>query len=101
MAAGGDDAVLSVADTGPGLTAEQVALLFRPFSQVHDPPDGRPRGAGLGLSISRRLVEAHDGRLWVESQGLGHGSRFVFSLPTTRTAHVEAGASAAPLAKSP
>lgn len=68
-------------DDGPGLTPEQMAALFQPFSQVHQPEAGRPRGAGLGLAICRGIITRHGGRIWVESDGPGRGSRFRFTLP--------------------
>lgn len=67
----------SVADTGPGIPPEQMDQLFTSFWQA-DPDD--PRGIGLGLTIAARLVEAHGGRIWVESQ-IERGSTFHFTLP--------------------
>lgn len=66
-----------VQDNGPGLTPEQQALLFQPFSRV---TETRVKGHGLGLSIVRRIAEKLKGRAGVESQ-LGAGSRFWFELP--------------------
>jgi len=71
------DAQFHVADTGPGLSEEQIGRLFERFWQ------GRPgdrRGVGLGLTIARGIVEAHAGRMWVDSTP-GNGSTFSFSLP--------------------
>lgn len=77
----GDEVVVRVADTGPGLLPEQIARLFQPFSQVHD-VEGRPTpGTGLGLFISRGIVEQHHGRIWAQSDGPGKGSTFAFALP--------------------
>lgn len=73
----GGEVQFHVSDTGPGLSAEQVARLFEPYWQ------GRPgdrRGVGLGLTIARGIVEAHGGRVWVDSTP-GKGSTFSFSLP--------------------
>jgi signal transduction histidine kinase/DNA-binding NarL/FixJ family response regulator len=67
----------SVADTGPGIPPEQVPHIFGAFWQARH---ADRRGLGLGLSIARGLVEAHGGRIWVESEP-GHGSTFVFTLP--------------------
>lgn len=72
-----DAVVVAVADTGVGIPAEHLARIFEPFAQV---PGGTPGGAGLGLSISRRIVEAHGGRLTVQSTP-GVGSTFTFTLP--------------------
>ncbi|MHB8605806.1 MAG: PAS domain S-box protein [Thermoplasmatota archaeon] len=77
----GTDAVVRVKDTGRGLDAGQIAKLFRPFSQVHASSPQIPRGTGLGLFISKGIVEQHGGRIWVESDGVGHGSTFAFALP--------------------
>ena len=83
----GDEAVISVRDTGPGIAPENLGRAFEEFRQV----DGSPRrphdGAGLGLSISKELVELHGGRIWVESQ-VGVGSTFFFSLPLSTSARI-------------
>jgi signal transduction histidine kinase len=70
---------LSVADTGPGIPAEQLPHIFGRFWQA-DPTDRR--GIGLGLAISKAIVEAHGGRLWAESR-VGEGTTFHFTLPAT------------------
>jgi signal transduction histidine kinase/DNA-binding response OmpR family regulator len=67
----------SVADTGTGIPPEQVPHIFGAFWQARH---ADRRGLGLGLSIARGLVEAHGGRIWVESEA-GRGSTFVFTLP--------------------
>jgi signal transduction histidine kinase len=72
-----------VTDKGRGLTGDEIGRLFRPFSQVHERSEVKERGTGLGLYICKGFVEAHGGRIWVESQGRGHGSTFAFTLPTT------------------
>lgn len=72
---------VGVQDEGPGLSAEQIARLFQPFTQVHEDPEMRKKGSGLGLSISKAIVEGHRGRLWCESQGVGHGTTFWVDLP--------------------
>jgi signal transduction histidine kinase len=70
---------IAVADTGPGIPAEDLEMIFEEFEQT---VDGRKKeeGTGLGLPLSRKLVELHGGRLWVESE-VGHGSTFRFTLP--------------------
>ena len=68
--------VISVADNGPGVPAEIAAQLFRPFAT------SKPQGMGLGLAISKSIVEAHGGRLWLESAE--RGSIFRFTLPIAR-----------------
>ena len=72
---------VAVNDNGRGLTPDEQARLFKPFSQVHDRREVNERGTGLGLYISRGIIEQHDGRMWVESQGRGFGSTFLFELP--------------------
>jgi signal transduction histidine kinase len=76
-AAGEGEVRFSVADTGPGIPPEQVPHIFGAFWQARH---ADRRGLGLGLSIARGLVEAHGGRIWVESEP-GRGSTFVFTLP--------------------
>ena len=72
--------IVEVGDTGIGIAPEHHELVFREFAQVDASASRRHHGTGLGLTIARKLVELHRGRIWVESQ-LGHGSRFIFTLP--------------------
>ena len=74
------EVVIEVGDTGIGIAPENHDLVFREFAQVDSSPARRHHGTGLGLTIARRLVELHRGRMWLES-GLGTGSRFYFTLP--------------------
>ena len=72
----------SVADNGVGVTAERLPHLFRKFSRLGGEERGREMvGSGLGLAICKGIVEAHGGRIRAESDGLGLGSRFAFTLP--------------------
>jgi signal transduction histidine kinase len=71
---------VSVTDTGPGIAPEDQERIFEEFQQT-DVGVQQREGTGLGLALSRRLVELHGGRIWVESEP-GHGSRFVFTLPS-------------------
>ena len=71
---------VSVADEGRGIPAESLPDLFRKFSKAQSEEQGRD--TGLGLAISKGIVEAHGGRIWAESDGLGTGARFTFTLPT-------------------
>ncbi len=74
----GDEAEVAVADSGPGISQEELPLLFEQFVQT---ASGRAKGgSGLGLLICRHLVEAHGGRIWAESEP-GHGAHFIFRLP--------------------
>ncbi|MBF0614530.1 MAG: response regulator [Magnetococcales bacterium] len=70
----------TVADTGIGMTEEQLSAIFEPFVQADGGITRRFGGTGLGLAITRRLVRRMGGEIWVES-GLGQGSRFMFTLP--------------------
>ena len=72
---------VAVVDTGLGLTPEQQARLFQPFSQVHDPMSVTTSGTGLGLYICKGLLEAQGGSIAVSSPGPGQGSTFKFTLP--------------------
>jgi signal transduction histidine kinase len=74
------EVLVSVSDTGPGIALEDQDRIFEEFQQTDVGAEQR-EGTGLGLALSKRLVELHGGRIWVESE-LGHGSRFVFSLPS-------------------
>ena len=77
-----DTARLSVTDTGEGIGAEHLPRVFERFYRV-DPGRSRSRGgSGIGLAITRALVEAHGGRIRVESAGPGTGSTFTITLPT-------------------
>jgi signal transduction histidine kinase len=71
---------VSVSDTGAGIAAEDQARIFEEFQQT-DVGARQLEGTGLGLAVSKRLIELHGGRIWVESE-LGKGSRFTFTLPT-------------------
>jgi signal transduction histidine kinase len=70
---------VSVADTGPGIGAGDLRRVFEEFQQTEAGIE-RGEGTGLGLALSKRLVELHGGRIWVDSE-LGRGSTFVFTLP--------------------
>jgi signal transduction histidine kinase len=70
---------VSVADTGPGIAPEDRERIFEEFQQS-ETGIGLREGTGLGLALSKRFVELHGGRIWLESE-LGHGSTFTFALP--------------------
>lgn len=72
--------VFAVRDEGPGISAEEQARLFAAFGRGAAKKTGGERSTGLGLTLSRLIVGAHGGRIWVESTP-GHGATFLFSLP--------------------
>jgi PAS domain S-box-containing protein len=76
------DIEISVTDKGRGISPEERTRLFQPFERLREIPGGKP-GLGLGLLVCHRLVEAHGGKIWVESEA-GKGSRFSFTLPLDR-----------------
>ena len=76
----GDSVVLTVADTGIGIPQAEQGRIFERFYRVDAARSREAGGTGLGLSIARHIVDAHGGKLWVESV-VGEGSRFHFSIP--------------------
>ncbi len=76
--------LISVSDTGIGIAPEHQGKIFDLFYQVESGLRGKTPGAGLGLNLSKRIVDMHGGRLWVQSAGVGQGSRFSFLLPMPR-----------------
>ncbi len=80
-----DEVEITVRDEGIGLAEEDREKIFEPFYQVGDAVTGKTKGTGLGLPISRDLVRAHGGDLWVEST-LGVGSTFALTLPVDSSA---------------
>jgi two-component system sensor histidine kinase BarA len=77
---GVEECVVEVGDTGIGIASEHHDLVFREFAQVDASASRQHHGTGLGLTIARKLVELHGGRIWLESD-LGQGSRFYFTIP--------------------
>jgi two-component system, NarL family, sensor histidine kinase BarA len=80
----GEAALIRVTDTGIGIAPAHHDLIFQEFAQVDSSASRRHHGTGLGLTIARRLVELHGGRIWVESE-LGNGSEFYFTIPIRRS----------------
>ncbi|TFG44562.1 MAG: histidine kinase [Syntrophobacterales bacterium] len=75
---------VEVTDNGVGIRAEDLESIFEEFRQSWNGFRGRPAGSGMGLAITRRIIEVHGGRIWAESR-LGLGSTFTFTLPLTST----------------
>ncbi|MBI4679670.1 MAG: hypothetical protein HY753_00265, partial [Nitrospirae bacterium] len=71
---------ISVADTGIGIAHEDMEKLFQPFQQLDTTLTKKYEGTGLGLNISKKFVELHNGKIWAESE-IGKGSRFIFTIP--------------------
>jgi signal transduction histidine kinase len=76
----GDCVVVGVSDRGTGISPHDQDRLFQPFERLSNPSADSSQGTGLGLVVCKRLVEAHGGQIWVESE-LGQGSTFFFTLP--------------------
>ena len=75
-----NELIISIIDTGIGIAPEDQSKVFERFKQVGDILTEKPKGTGLGLPISKQIVEHHGGRIWLESE-LGRGSTFYFSIP--------------------
>ncbi|HEX3043253.1 MAG TPA: PAS domain S-box protein [Bacillota bacterium] len=82
-------AVIRIADSGIGMTPELLSRLFQPFMQANMDPDRIHDGLGLGLALSKGLIEMHDGSITANSAGLGQGSEFVIYLPLQETSPLE------------
>jgi signal transduction histidine kinase len=76
--------LFSVTDTGVGLTPEEMSRIFKKFGKIERKSldaDIDIQGTGLGLFISKEIVEMHHGKIWAESAGRSKGSKFSFSIP--------------------
>jgi signal transduction histidine kinase len=78
-----DEVEVSVRDTGIGIAREDQAKVFDEFQQVGKPTDRSREGTGLGLTLAKRFIELHSGRIWVESE-VGTGTTFTFAMPVGR-----------------
>ena len=76
----GEEIVISISDEGEGISRDDQMRLFQSFERLGASVKGSIQGTGLGLRVCRILVEAHGGRIWVESEK-GKGSTFFFTLP--------------------
>jgi len=76
-----DSLVFSVQDTGKGVTAQEISILFTKFTRVGGADKFHTNGSGLGLYVAKKIVTEHHGDIWVESPGLGKGSTFFVRLP--------------------
>jgi len=76
-----DKILFSIKDTGIGISDEEKVVLFEKFSRGEDVGKMHTEGTGLGLYLSVKMVEAHKGKIWVESEGKNKGSTFYFELP--------------------
>jgi signal transduction histidine kinase len=79
---------VSIHDTGLGMTQEQLSHMFEEFYKA-DPARHDLKSSGLGLTICKRIIEKHGGKIWAESEGLGKGTTFYFTLPTSQQDMVE------------
>jgi signal transduction histidine kinase len=88
---GGEDGgvLLRVVDSGIGIPPEQLARVFDRFAQVDGSSTRKHQGTGIGLSLCHELVGLHGGRIWAESEGLGHGTRMCVWLPIGETVESE------------
>lgn len=86
---GGDGVVVAIRDTGVGIAPADQARVFEEFAQARSGASREQEGTGLGLTLSRKLVELHGGKIWVESE-VGKGSTFSFTLPVRAAAPVGA-----------
>jgi signal transduction histidine kinase/DNA-binding response OmpR family regulator/HAMP domain-containing protein len=84
---------ISVTDTGIGIEPKDSKIIFDEFKQLDSSQSRQYEGTGLGLALTKKLVDMHGGRIWVESEGAGHGSKFIFTIPgigSTEHIHSEA-----------
>jgi signal transduction histidine kinase/CheY-like chemotaxis protein len=84
-----ENMIITVSDTGPGISDEDQKKIFQPFQQLGDVTQ-KKGGSGLGLSISQKFVELHNGKMWLESE-IGKGTQFFVSIPISPYKPVYAG----------
>lgn len=86
VTAGSDTVTVAVSDRGMGIAEDKLHQLFKKFSRLNPEDDGKLSGTGLGLAICKGIVEAHGGRIWAESAGIGMGTKMIFTLPIAAAA---------------
>jgi len=77
----GKDAVVKITDTGIGIDKKEIKLIFTKFYRTEGSKKADTEGMGIGLYLAQRIIEKHDGKIWVKSEGNGKGSSFFVSLP--------------------
>ncbi len=87
VAASGREAVCTVRDNGPGLSPEDIGRVFGRFQRLSAKPTAGESSTGLGLSITKRIAELHQGSVAAESPGPGLGAAFSLHLPLPKTPH--------------
>lgn len=75
------DIVVKITDTGIGISESEIKLIFTKFYRTEDSKKADTEGMGIGLYLAQRIIEKHDGKIWVKSEGNGKGSSFFVSLP--------------------
>lgn len=81
-----DDLVVKVKDTGKGISKDEIGALFNKYTRGHDSVT-HATGLGLGMYVAKVIVEQHNGKIWAESDGVGKGATFCFSLPLHSAVH--------------
>jgi two-component system CheB/CheR fusion protein len=77
----GSEIEVAVTDTGIGIAPENISRVFEAFTRIENPYSKAIEGTGLGLGLSKKLVELHGGKIWIESNGLNTGTTVRFTLP--------------------
>ncbi len=91
-----NEATIEITDTGVGIEPNKLPQIFEPFQQSKHHTERNREGLGLGLAVAKGLIAMHGGHIFAESEGLGHGTRFVVTLPLLANAGNSAVDSASP-----
>ena len=78
---------VAVRDTGVGIGPKEIPHLFKKFGKLYRTAEINSQGIGLGLLIVKQIVESNKGKVWVESEGPGHGSTFSFNMSLEKAAY--------------